>query len=539
MTADRTLAPLGRRRAAVTARAALGAYTVLSVADPGGPAPDPGQFYMLAAAERWGGGADERPFLPRAFSVARAHPGGTLDFLLEDVGPGTERLCELGAGDDVWLLGPLGRGFTPPRQARRPILAGGGVGIAPLAIWQDALGAAALVLLGFRDAAHAEGAALLRGARVATDDGSVGYRGIRQRAARRGTGLRPELRGVRVRPAADARGGAGAVRRARRPGPARAGVRHGVRLRGVLRLRRAHPCGLRAAVRRRAGARRGRARGGRVTGATDRAHLRLGRWPTRSSTRSGTFDAIAARRAFGEALDERFPFAAFVSKTVTLAPRQGNPPPRLWELGAGMINSIGLPNKGLERFLAEDLPELATLPVPLIVNVMGSSHADVGELVAAVSARAEVAAIELNVSCPNVKTGLLMGADPGETAALLDAVRPRAAKPLIVKLTPNCASPAAVAAAAERHGADAVSLINTVRGMALDPRGSGRAMARRGHGRRLRAGGARGRPRAGSRGARTRQHPHRRHGRRADRASRTRPAGGGRRCRRGGHGVLP
>ena len=189
---------------------------------------------------------------------------------------------------------------------------------------------------------------------------------------------------------------------------------------------------------------------------------------------SGTFDAIAARRAFGEALDERFPFAAFVSKTVTLAPRQGNPPPRLWELGAGMINSIGLPNKGLERFLAEDLPELATLPVPLIVNVMGSSHADVGELVAAVSARAEVAAIELNVSCPNVKTGLLMGADPGETAALLDAVRPRAAKPLIVKLTPNCASPAAVAAAAERHGADAVSLINTVRGMALDPRGSGR-----------------------------------------------------------------
>ena len=178
MSADRTLAPLGRRRAAVTARAGLGAYTVLSVADAGGPAPDPGQFYMLAAAERWGGGADERPFLPRAFSVARAHPGGTLDFLLEDVGPGTARLCELGAGDDVWLLGPLGRGFAPPRQARRPILAGGGVGIAPLAIWQDALGAAALVLLGFRDAAHAEGAALLRGARVATDDGSVGYRGF-------------------------------------------------------------------------------------------------------------------------------------------------------------------------------------------------------------------------------------------------------------------------------------------------------------------------------------------------------------------------
>jgi dihydroorotate dehydrogenase electron transfer subunit len=175
---SRTLAPFGRRRLPVVDRTELGAYVVLSVADPEGPPPDPGQFAMLAAAERWGGGADERPFLPRAFSVARRHADGTLDFLLEDVGPGTERLAELGEGDDVWLLGPLGRGFAAPRQGRRPILVGGGVGIAPLAIWQDALGAAALVLLGFRDAEHAHGAELLRGARVATDDGSVGHRGL-------------------------------------------------------------------------------------------------------------------------------------------------------------------------------------------------------------------------------------------------------------------------------------------------------------------------------------------------------------------------
>jgi dihydroorotate dehydrogenase (NAD+) catalytic subunit len=184
---------------------------------------------------------------------------------------------------------------------------------------------------------------------------------------------------------------------------------------------------------------------------------------------SGTFDAIAARTAFGDALLDEFPFSAFVSKTVTLAPRQGNPPPRLWELGAGMINSIGLPNKGLEGYLAEDLPRLAELPVPLIVNVMGSSPGDVARLVAAFAERDEVAGLELNVSCPNVKTGLVMGADPGELAGLLDAVRPRTDKPLIVKLTPNCASPADVAAAAAEHGADAVSLINTLRGMALDP----------------------------------------------------------------------
>jgi dihydroorotate dehydrogenase (NAD+) catalytic subunit len=185
---------------------------------------------------------------------------------------------------------------------------------------------------------------------------------------------------------------------------------------------------------------------------------------------SGTFDAIAARRAFGEALIERFPFAAFVSKTVTLEPRQGNPPPRLWELPGGLINSIGLPNKGLAGYLRHDLPELATLPVPLIVNVMGSSRDQVAELITAFAERDEVAALELNVSCPNVETGLLMGADPAEIEALLDRVRPLTDKPLIVKLTPNATDVPAVARAAEHAGADAVSLINTLRGMALDPR---------------------------------------------------------------------
>ena len=190
---------------------------------------------------------------------------------------------------------------------------------------------------------------------------------------------------------------------------------------------------------------------------------------------SGTFDAIAAHKAFGDALYEQFPFAAFVSKTVTIERRQGNPPPRLWELAGGMINSIGLPNKGLHGYLEEDLPRLAELPVPLIVNVMGSTREDVARLVGAFAERDEVAAIELNVSCPNVRTGLIMGADPSELAALLDVVRPISGKPLIVKLTPNCASPAEVAAAAEQHGADAVSLINTLRGMAMHPDRPGEA----------------------------------------------------------------
>jgi dihydroorotate dehydrogenase electron transfer subunit len=174
----RTLAPLGRRQATVTGHAEYGAYTVVSCDDAAGPDPDPGQFYMLAAAERWGGGTDERPFLPRAFSVLRRHGDGTLDFLLEDVGPGTERLAELRPGDGLWLLGPLGVGFSAPEPGRRPLLVGGGVGIAPLAIWQDAIGPLATVLLGFRDAEHAHGAELLHDARVATDDGSAGHHGL-------------------------------------------------------------------------------------------------------------------------------------------------------------------------------------------------------------------------------------------------------------------------------------------------------------------------------------------------------------------------
>lgn len=189
---------------------------------------------------------------------------------------------------------------------------------------------------------------------------------------------------------------------------------------------------------------------------------------------SGTFDAIAAHAVFGDALIEQFPFSAFVSKTITLAVRDGNPPPRLWETASGMINSIGLPNKGLAGYLEHDLPKLAALPVPLITNVMGSTAEELCELVAACDEQDAIRAIELNVSCPNVKTGLDIGADPASLAEVMRAVRPRTRKPLIVKLTPNTADVALVAEAAEAEGADAVSLVNTLRATAQHPDGSGR-----------------------------------------------------------------
>jgi dihydroorotate dehydrogenase (NAD+) catalytic subunit len=203
---------------------------------------------------------------------------------------------------------------------------------------------------------------------------------------------------------------------------------------------------------------------------------------------SGTFDAIAAFGAFGEGLRQAFPFSAYVSKTITLEPRDGNPPPRLWEAPAGLVNSIGLPNKGLAGYLAEDLPRLSGLattaagasrPVPLVTNVMASSAADFARLAEACEARAEIAAVELNVSCPNVEDGLDIGADPRQLERVVRAARERTGKPLVVKLTPNAPDVPACAQAAADGGADAVSLINTLRAMALSPARAGVRPTRR------------------------------------------------------------
>ncbi|MBU3690675.1 MAG: hypothetical protein FGM38_01315, partial [Solirubrobacterales bacterium] len=186
---------------------------------------------------------------------------------------------------------------------------------------------------------------------------------------------------------------------------------------------------------------------------------------------SGTFDAIAARRVFGdEAVREgNFPFAAYVSKTITEEARVGNPPFRTWETPAGMINSIGLPNLGLEGFLEAQLPELRELPVPLIVSVMASDRDGFARIIDRLSAAGGIDGFELNVSCPNVHSGLIVGERPEETAGLLEQLRPLTERPLIVKLTPNVASPEWIASAAEAGGADAVSLVNTLKATAIGP----------------------------------------------------------------------
>jgi NAD(P)H-flavin reductase len=157
-----------------------GVYCLVEAADPDGPTPLAGQFYMLAAERGWGG-EDGRPHLARAFSVCRVR-GERLGFLVDAIGPGTARLAELEAGEGLWLVGPLGIGFTLPDESAQPLLVAGGVGLAPLVVLAETLresGREPRVVAGFRSSAHA-GAASLAGPEVelATDDGSAGHHGL-------------------------------------------------------------------------------------------------------------------------------------------------------------------------------------------------------------------------------------------------------------------------------------------------------------------------------------------------------------------------
>lgn len=177
LPADGRLEPAtpDRRELKVVTVEERGPYPLLVLEDQGGPTPSPGQFYMLSTAEEWGGGVDERPYLPRAISIMD-RDGDRLEFLLDDVGPGTARLAAATPGSSVLALGPLGRGFRPGGEGR-PVICAGGIGVAPMVALARALGSGAEVLLGFRDSRYAQAAELFPGARVATDDGSAGHAG--------------------------------------------------------------------------------------------------------------------------------------------------------------------------------------------------------------------------------------------------------------------------------------------------------------------------------------------------------------------------
>jgi len=160
---------------------------------------------------------------------------------------------------------------------------------------------------------------------------------------------------------------------------------------------------------------------------------------------------------------------ALVTKSITLEPRLGNPPPRVVETPAGLLNSIGLQNPGLEAFIREKMPFLRRFRPPIIVNIAGSTVEEYVELAKRLSEVPGVAALEVNISCPNVKEGgMAFGSEPEQAAKVIQAVRRVTTLPIIAKLTPNVTDIVAVAQAVERAGADALSLINTLVGMAVD-----------------------------------------------------------------------
>ncbi len=160
---------------------------------------------------------------------------------------------------------------------------------------------------------------------------------------------------------------------------------------------------------------------------------------------------------------------AIVTKTITLKPREGNPPPRVCETASGMLNSIGLQNKGVKDFIENRLPFLSKFKTPVIANIAGESAKDYAELAKILSKEALVKGLEINISCPNVsKGGMFFCFDPKATSDLVKTVRKQTSLPIIVKLSPNITDISLIAKQAENAGADAVSLINTVLGMAID-----------------------------------------------------------------------
>jgi len=182
---------------------------------------------------------------------------------------------------------------------------------------------------------------------------------------------------------------------------------------------------------------------------------------------------MAASGTFGygtefEGLADIGRLGAVVTKTITLRERSGNKPPRIMETSSGMLNSIGLENPGVERFIEEKLPPLKKYGIPVIVSIAAENIAEYGELARRLDKVKDVAAIEINISCPNLGTDRLFSQDEASTGDVVKAVRAATHKTVITKLSPNVTDIASIAQSAESAGSDALSLINTVTAMAVD-----------------------------------------------------------------------
>lgn len=182
-------------------------------------------------------------------------------------------------------------------------------------------------------------------------------------------------------------------------------------------------------------------------------------------TASGTFGYA---REYEQLVDLNR-LGGIIVKGLSLEPTKGNPPPRIYETPCGMLNAIGLENVGIEAFMTEKLPFLQTLKPPIIVNIYGKREEDYAQLATRIEALESIAAVEVNISCPNVKAGgMVFGVDPQAAFSVIRAVRNQTTKLLIVKLSPNVTDITEIARAVEDAGADCLSLINTLTAMAID-----------------------------------------------------------------------
>lgn len=451
----------------------------------------PGQFIDFSPPEEEG-----EFFLPRPMSVLFARPEqGELAFAYKEVGRGTRRLAHLAPGDRLRIIGPLGTSWAEPLADHDLLLVGGGIGFAPLYFQAEQLvrggreAGTITVVLAARNAAELAYVEAFEElgvqVRMATDDGSLGHRG-------HAMSLAEELLAEPRRWEMQACGPMPMLAAA-----ARAALRRG--LRTQVSLESPMGCGVGVCLGCSVPAARAAGSEGpnylRVcsdgpvfaAGDLDWASLdppsavKPPRAPrSEAPDLAGVFAGIplaspvlVSSGTFGygseySRLVDLSKVGAIITKSISERPRMGNPPPRIRELPTGMLNAIGLQNVGVDAFLRDKVPFFADLPTRLIANVVGHDEDEYLRVLDRLAGCALIDGIELNLSCPNVDGGLRLSSDPVTIERFVRSARDHCPQPLIVKLTPNVTDIAAVARAAEAGGADALSMINTLVGMAID-----------------------------------------------------------------------
>jgi dihydroorotate dehydrogenase (NAD+) catalytic subunit len=483
-------------------------YALISLNSPKiAPRFQAGQFLFL-----YPGGADDF-YLPRPFSPFDVK-GDTVSILYQVVGKGTTRMKTLLPGDRLRMLAPLGKPFPLNRDAEGWLLIGGGMGIAPLHMLATHLAGVPgeeremIVLYGASREDCLVGCDYLNrlGCRVsyATEDGSTGEKGTVLALLEQAHLPEPRiLKGWQIVAA----------------GPPQ--MLHEVSRWGRtfdlavdLYLEQRMACGVGACLG--CVVERSMSKPEEEDAATDRYEPICTNGPVFRSTDvviadddslknlppsperdEGAFETddecdectattigtlalrnplIAASGTFGcgkeyrDLVDYRF-LGALVTKAVSRDPMPGNPPPRIAEVFGGMLNSIGLQNNGVERFIVEKVPLLGDLDTKVIVNVAGRDEDEYADVIRRLDGRNGIDGFEINISCPNVKEGgALFGSDPKAAHRITSSARKATTLPLIVKLTPNVSDPSSIARAVEEAGCDGISLINTVRGMGVDLR---------------------------------------------------------------------